>query len=129
MSKWREVRLGDAVSITHGWPFVGELCSEELSGKPIIVSIGNFRYTGGFRFEETTVREYRGDYPKEYELTPDEILLIMTCQTAGGEILGIPARVPHDGRTYLHNQRMGRVVVKRPELVDEDFLVVSLARV
>ena len=60
MSEWREVRLGDAVSIAHGWPFVGELCSEELSGKPIIVSIGNFRYTGGFRFEETMVREYRG---------------------------------------------------------------------
>ena len=68
MSEWREMRLGDAVNITHGWPFVGELCSEELSGKPIIVSIGNFRYTGGFRFGETMVREYRGSYPKEFGL-------------------------------------------------------------
>jgi type I restriction enzyme S subunit len=120
--EWQEIRLGDIVSIMHGWPFVGELCSEELSGKPIVVSIGNFRYTGGFRFEETMVREYRGDYPREYELTRDEILLIMTCQTPGGEILGVPARVPDDGRTYLHNQRMGKVVVKQPELVDEDYL-------
>jgi type I restriction enzyme S subunit len=46
----------------------------------------------------------------------------MTCQTAGGEILGIPARVPNDNRTYLHNQRMGKVVINRPDLVDENFL-------
>jgi type I restriction enzyme S subunit len=122
MRGWPQVRLGDVAGIAHGWPFVGELCSEELSGKPIIVSIGNFRYTGGFRFEETRVREYQGDYPKEFELSPHDILLVMTYQTAGGEILGIPARVLDDGRTYLHNQRMGKVRVKRPDLIDEDYL-------
>ena len=45
----------------------------------------------------------------------------MTCQTAGGEILGIPARVPNDGRVYLHNQRMG-LVVPRNGNVDPAFL-------
>src|SRR4051812_4483980 len=93
-SLWPETRFGDVASVKHGWPFVGDLCSEERNGGPIIVSIGNFRYTGGFRFEETTVREYRGEYPKEYELRPRDLLLVMTCQTADGEILGIPARVP-----------------------------------
>jgi type I restriction enzyme S subunit len=88
----------------------------------IVVNIGNFRYSGGFRFQETTVREYRGDYPKEFELKPSDILLVMTCQTAGGEILGIPARVPDDGRSYLHNQRLGKVQVTRPDLVDQNYL-------
>ncbi len=46
----------------------------------------------------------------------------MTCQTAGGEILGIPAHVPDDGHTYLHNQRLGRVEIKRPDLIDENYL-------
>lgn len=121
-SSWKEVRLGDLVSVKHGWPFRSELFSEQLTGRPIIVSIGNFRYTGGFRFESTTVKEYRGDYPAEYELKPADILLVMTCQTEGGEILGLPARVPNDGKTYLHNQRMGKVVVAAPQLVDADFL-------
>src|SRR5713226_4200886 len=119
---WPEVRLGNLVSIKHGWPFKSELFSEESSGGPIVVNIGNFRYTGGFRFEETQIKEYRGEYPQEYELSPGDILLVMTCQTSGGEILGIPARVPNDGRTYLHNQRLGKVVVKRPDLVDSEFL-------
>jgi len=114
---WIQVRLGDLVSIKHGWPFKSEHFSEELTGRPIVVNIGNFEYTGGFRFGSTTVREYRGDYPPEYELEPGDILLVMTCQTAGGEILGIPAQVPDDGRTYLHNQRLGRVVVRQPESV------------
>ncbi len=120
--KWGETELGDVVSVTHGWPFKSELYSNESLGGPIVVSVGNFRYTGGFRFSETAVKEYRGEYPKEYELSAGDILLVMTCQTAGGEILGLPARVPDDGHTYLHNQRLGKIVVKRPDVTDADFL-------
>ena len=120
--EWVEAILGELIQVKHGWPFKSELFFDALTGRPIVVNIGNFRYTGGFRFESTNVREYRGGYPREYELSPGEILLVMTCQTAGGEILGIPARVPHDGKTYLHNQRLGRVIVKDPNRVDEDYL-------
>src|SRR5882724_225316 len=115
-------RLGDLVSIKHGWPFKSELFSEELTGKPILVNIGNFNYTGGFRFGSTRVKEYRGEYPKEYELVSGDVLLVMTCQTAGGEILGIPGRIPEDGRIYLHNQRMGKLVMRQPDKVDRDYL-------
>lgn len=119
---WPTVRLGDLARIEHGWPFKSEHFSEELTGRPIVVAIGNFEYTGGFRFESTSVKEYRGEYPSRYELAPDDVLVVMTCQTPGGEILGIPARVPNDGRVYLHNQRIGKVVVTRPDLVTADFL-------
>jgi type I restriction enzyme S subunit len=118
---WERVRLGDLVRIAHGWPFKSELYSEELTGRPIVVSIGNFNYTGGFRFDSTTVKEYRGDYPSEFNLSPGAILLVMTCQTSGGEILGIPARIPDDDRQYLHNQRLGKVIVSDRD-VDPDFL-------
>ncbi|HEX6904864.1 MAG TPA: restriction endonuclease subunit S [Thermoanaerobaculia bacterium] len=120
--EWRQVRLGDLIEVKHGWPFKSELMTEELTGSPIVVNIGNFNYTGGFRFESTTLREYRGSYPEEYELQPGSILLVMTCQTAGGEILGIPARIPSDDRVYLHNQRLGKVVIREPESVDEGYL-------
>lgn len=119
---WESVRLGELVSIKHGWPFKSNLFSEELTGRPIVVAVGNFQYTGGFRFDSTNVKEYRGTYPAEYDLSPDDVLLVMTCQTPGGEILGIPARVPNDGRHYLHNQRLGKVVVKHPKRVSLDYL-------
>ena len=119
---WEKVRLGDLVKITHGWPFKSECFTEERTGRPIIVSIGNFQYTGGFRFESTTIKEYTADYPKEYELTPGDILLVMTCQTSGGEILGIPGRIPDDGNIYLHNQRMGKVVIKERKHIAPGFV-------
>lgn len=119
---WQQVKLGEIVSIKHGWPFKSEHLSEKALGDPIVVNIGNFQYTGGFRFESTRVREYRGDYPEEFELKPGDILLVMTCQTAGGEILGIPGRIPDDQKTYLHNQRMGRVVVNKKDVVSLDYL-------
>jgi type I restriction enzyme S subunit len=119
---WKRVRLGDLVKVTHGWPFKSEFFTEERQGRPIIVNIGNFQYTGGFRFESTTVKEYASDYPKEYALSPRDVLLVMTCQTSGGEILGIPGRIPDDGNTYLHNQRMGKVIIKEPNRIDPDFV-------
>ena len=59
-------RLGDLIEVNHGWPFKSDFFSEQLTGKGIVVAIGNFRYSGGFRFLETTIKEYRGDYPSEY---------------------------------------------------------------
>lgn len=122
ISNWNNTRLGDLLTIKHGWPFKTAFISENLTGKPIVVNIGNFKYTGGFRFDTTKVREYDGKYPREYELKPGDILLVMTCQTSEGEILGVPARVPDDDRVYLHNQRLGKVIVTCPGKVDPDFL-------
>lgn len=120
--EWSPVRLGDLIRIKHGWAFKSEFFSEDLTGLPIVVNIGNFKYTGGFRFSSTTLKEYRDSYPEEFRLKAGEILLVMTCQTSGGEILGIPGRIPDDGRIYLHNQRMGKVVVLTPDKIDQDFL-------
>ena len=119
---WESVRLGDVISIKHGWPFKSDLFSEELTGRPIVVAVGNFQYTGGFRFDSTSVKEYLGEYPPDYDLKPGDVLLVMTCQTSGGEILGIPARIPNDGHRYLHNQRLGKVIVKEPRRVSLDYL-------
>ena len=119
---WHQISLGDIVEIKHGWPYKSKFFSEEPTGQPIVVNIGNFQYTGGFRFGSSTIREYRADYPKEFELAPGDILLVMTCQTPGGEILGVPGRIPDDGRKYLHNQRMGKVIVKRPDLACTAYL-------
>jgi type I restriction enzyme S subunit len=119
---YEKVRLGDLITVKHGYPFKTEFISEDLSGRPILVNIGNFRYSGGFRFDTTRTREYQGSYPEDYELQPGDILLVMTCQTSEGEILGVPARVPNDGRVYLHNQRLGKVLVTRPDKVEPDYL-------
>lgn len=113
MSEWKNIKLRDIIEIKHGWPFKSSLFNENGdSSLPIVVGIGNFKYSGGFRFEETKANRYEGEYPVEYKLKSDDILLIMTCQTEGGEILGIPGKIPNSTETYLHNQRLGKVIIK-----------------
>ena len=122
MSEWKETTLGNLINIKHGWAFKGEFFNETNQPQNIVVAIGNFNYSGGFRFDSTRTKEYLDSYPKEYELIPGDILLAMTCQTAGGEILGIPGRIPTDNNTYLHNQRLGKVEIKDEEITDPSFI-------
>lgn len=116
---WRRTRFGDVARVKHGYAFKGAAMTQHASGSlPIVVGIGNFDYAGGFRFDTTVVKRYEADYPPEFELQPGDLLLAMTCQTSDGEILGIPGRIPDDGNTYLHNQRLGKVEVIDSELLD-----------
>lgn len=116
-SDWdKNFRLGDACKIKHGFAFKGEfMTTEENVSLPIVVNIVNFQYSGGFRFDSSKIQRYNGIYPKEYELSPEEILVVMTCQTPNGEILGVSGKIPNDGNIYLHNQRMGLVVITDSE--------------
>lgn len=125
-ASWEPVRLGDLVRVKHGYAFSG--MSENVpSPAPVVVAIGNFDYSGGFRFGSTTVKRYTGDYPADFRLEPGDVLLAMTCQTAGGEILGIPGRVPDDNVVYLHNQRLGKIEITDTKRLDLDFMY-QLAR-
>ena len=120
--EWRRYQLGRSVSIKHGWPFKANIQRrthrEADRGEHRQLSIH-----GRLSFRVHNIKEYLGELPETILLKPRDILLVMTCQTPGGEILGIPARVPDDGRIYLHNQRMGKVVVTRPDLLDHDFFI------
>lgn len=122
MSEWKNMKLGEIVSIKHGWAFKGEFLTDEGTGNAIVINIGNFKYNGGFRFNETKIKEYSEEFPPEYVLKAGDILLIMTCQTEGGEILGIPGVIPNDKKIYLHNQRLGKVIVKNHANTDQGFL-------
>ena len=117
---WVPTRFGEMAHVDHGWPFKSPEYSTDPQD-PVVVSIGNFDYTGGFRFDRSTIKHYAGAFPGEFTLKAGDLLLVMTCQTEGGEILGVPGVVPDDGRVYLHNQRIGRVHIDRPDLLDAKF--------
>lgn len=113
---WTKQSLGDLISVEHGYAFKTEHFADVSETGNVVVSVGNFEYTGGFRFARTATRGYAGEFPERFRLSPGDILLVMTCQTPGGEILGIPGRIPADGLSYLHNQRLGKVVFRGGDL-------------
>lgn len=123
--EWDVLSLDSGCKIKHGYPFQGHLMTQRECDAPIVVSIGNYDYSGGFRFHSTVIRRYDGPYPSEFVLAPGSILLAMTCQTPGGEILGLPGIVPDDSNTYLHNQRLGLLDIKNKQRFNPLFLYYS----
>jgi type I restriction enzyme S subunit len=116
MTEWRELTLGDALRIRHGFAFKGEYFRED--GKLIVLTPGNFIDAGGFKPKSGAEKYYDGPVPNGYLLGKGDVVVAMTEQSTG--LLGSTATVPASGR-FLHNQRLGLLQVTAPETLDLRF--------
>ena len=119
--QWRGVSLGDLVDIKHGFAFKGDYIHDEPPGD-ILLTPGNFAIGGGFKGER--LKYFNGDAPEEYVLCEGDLLVTMTDLSKQADTLGYPALVPlcEDDRRFLHNQRLGKVLLKGNCDVDARFL-------
>lgn len=115
---WQVKKLGEIFEVKHGFAFKGENFSEDIS-LPIVVTPGNFAIGGGYK--EAKPKNYVGEYPAEYQFGPGDFMVTMTDLSKMGDTLGNPAKVPADGRSYLHNQRIGKVIFHGND-VNTDFI-------
>lgn len=114
----RKYILGDLITVKHGFAFSGEFFSDEPSF-PSLVTPGNFKIGGGF--VESKPKTFTGEIPSDYILEPGDVIVTMTDLSKGGDTLGYSAKVPNEG-TYLHNQRIGKVINLRPNLVSLSYI-------
>ena len=110
--------LGDYIKIKHGYAFKGDYITSEDNGI-VLVTPGNFEIGGGFK--ERKCKFFSGNYPNEYVLKPNDLIVSMTDLSKQGDTLGYSARVPKSERIYLHNQRIGLVDVFNPA-ADKDYI-------
>ncbi len=103
---WTWLRLGTVANIKHGYAFSSVFFTTERTGH-VLTTPGNFFESGGFRDRGAGTKYFRGEVPPEFVLRAGDLIVPMTEQAAG--LLGSPAFVPDDGRTYLHNQRLGKL--------------------
>ena len=114
---WREITLGDAIHVKHGFAFKGQHFSD--SGEHLILTPGNFNEEGGFRLRPGKDRSYTGDIPEDYVLDEGDLIVAMTEQGPG--LLGSSALIPEGGK-YLHNQRLGLIEDLDETVLDKNFL-------
>ena len=110
--------LGDYISIKHGYAFKGDGITTKDNGV-VLVTPGNFAIGGGFK--EGKCKFFTKQYPSEYVLSPDDLIVTMTDLSKDMDTLGYSALVPASDRVYLHNQRIGLVNIKREDL-DKHYL-------
>jgi len=118
MPERRAIRLGDILDISHGYAFPGSGFSDE-AGFPTLLTPGNFAIGGGFKSAKT--KTFVENYPDLYELAGGDLVVSMTDLSKEGATLGLPAIIPEDG-IYLHNQRVGLVLIKEERLIERRFL-------
>ena len=104
---WEVVKLGKHIQIAHGYAFKGEFF---VTDGPTVLTPGNFKLDGGLYWGKRT--KYTTEiYQPNVVLNPGELVVVMTDLTPAAKLLGGPAFIP-EGRTILHNQRIGKVELK-----------------
>ncbi len=115
---WTWARLEEVAHLKHGFAFKSELFTDKPT--PFVLTTpGNFFEEGGFRDRGPKTKYYRGQPPLDFTLAPGDLIIPMTEQAAG--LLGSPAFIPDDGKTYLHNQRLGKLEFD-PEQIEAGYL-------
>ena len=119
MGEWTRVRLGDLIDVKHGYAFKGEFFHDEPPGD-FLLTPGNFAIGGGFQWGKR--KFYRdGPVPADYVLEPGDILITMTDLSKVADTLGYSAVVPESDVRLLHNQRLGKVILKSTA-VDKSYI-------
>ena len=119
MERSNRKKLGDLAEIKHGFAFPGKhIVSQETDR--ILMTPGHFALGGGFRHNHKKYFD-SSDYRDGYELESGDLVVTMTDLSKTGDTLGFSAVVPEiKGKTLLHNQRIGKVILKSSEL-DKNF--------
>ena len=111
--------LRDYIKIKHGFAFKGTHISVIDNGI-VLVTPGNFAIGGGFK--EDKCKFFDGEYPLDYILKPDDLIVTMTDLSKTVDTLGYSALVPQSDRIYLHNQRIGLVIIENEAKLDKHYL-------
>jgi type I restriction enzyme S subunit len=119
--EWAAEILRNLISVRHGFAFEGKYFHDDPVGD-ILLTPGNFAVGGGFK--EDKLKYYDGPVPDDFVLGEGDLLVTMTDLSKQSDTLGYPAFVPatRTEHRFLHNQRLGRVASKAPDLLDPRFL-------
>ena len=117
--KWVNYCLDNIIHIKHGYAFKGEFFSDTPTDD-ILLTPGNFNIGGGFK--GLKLKYYNGEYPIDYILNDNDVIVTMTDLSKEADTLGFAAKVPNwIGKKFLHNQRIGLVTLKSDE-IDINFI-------
>ncbi|MCR9296935.1 MAG: restriction endonuclease subunit S [bacterium] len=121
---WSARKLAELFSLKNGLAFSSAYFSQE---GPIVLTPGNFRLEGGLYFDDRNTKRYSGPYPPEAVFHNGDLLIVMTDLTPDCNLLGKPAFVEM-GEPVLHNQRIGKVILRRKDIEPRFLYYVLLSR-
>lgn len=117
---WKVDNLKNHINVTHGYAFSGKHIQPNPTNY-ILLTPGNFLSGGGFKNDK--FKYYNGPIVKDYHLDGGDLLVTMTDLSKMGDTLGFPLYVPkHSSKIFLHNQRLGKIIIKSNSYITKHFL-------
>ena len=102
-----KVKLGELLKIKHGYAFKSENYVDK--SKYALVTLANISATNNFQYNKEKTTFYGADFPKDFILSEDDLIMPLTEQVVG--LFGNTAFVPKiSDVTFVLNQRVGKVV-------------------
>lgn len=115
--EWDELQLSSLIDVKHGYAFKSEGYTKQ--GDYVLLTPGNFREEGGFKWLNGKQKYFQGDVPGDYILNKGDLLVVMTEQAPG--LLGSSIFITESNR-YLHNQRLGLINIKDSSRLCKQYL-------
>ncbi len=116
---WKLKILNKLIEIKGGYAFSSDFFSNDETDK-ILLTPGNFHINGELYFGSNT-KYYKGEVEKEHILSNGDLLIVMTDLTKAMNILGNSVILESD-KIVLHNQRIGKILIKEDSSVTKQFL-------
>ena len=102
-----KVKLGELLQIKHGFAFKSERYVDR--SKYALVTLANISATNNFQFNIHKTTFYGADFPKDFILQEDDLIMPLTEQVIG--LFGNTAFVPHVNEfNFVLNQRVGKII-------------------
>jgi len=73
LTEWEPFRLGDALSVSHGFAFKGEFFCDK--GDLVVLTPGNFLEQGGFKPKSGKEKYYEGPFPDRFLLAKSQVVV------------------------------------------------------
>lgn len=101
-----KVKLGELLTVKHGYAFKSENYVEK--SEFALVTLANISATNNFQFTPEKTTYYAADFPKDFILKTDDLIMPLTEQVIG--LFGNTAFVPDmDDISFVLNQRVGKI--------------------
>jgi type I restriction enzyme, S subunit len=125
---WKNIELNEICDLQNGYAFKS---SDYVPlSNTLNCRMSNIRPNGEFDLEyhpkflpDSYVEKY-----SSFLLKDDDVIIAMTDMATDAKILGVPTVVSTFGKNLLLNQRVGKLIIKHPELIYFPYLKYALNR-
>ncbi|ESE40338.1 restriction endonuclease subunit S [Shewanella decolorationis] len=107
--EWDKKLLGELVQLENGFAFQSRYFKKSPT-EVIVLTPGSVNIGGGYQAGKGQYYDVKQQVSPRYIFKPDDMFITMTDLTPTAQALGFPAVIPRDNNTYLHNQRLGKLV-------------------